>query len=136
MKKRPSPANCTISANIRSSGLALTQMLRAKYSAAECFHLRGVAEILVAVVDPLEPFPDPSGHRFDRAHAQAREALEHAVVHHRGQRDARILHVHHRDVHEAGIASAVPLAAGVVGMADEMDTHGEVEVLRRGPDWI
>src|SRR5262249_9182245 len=41
-----------------------------------------------------------------------------------------------RDVHEAGIAGAVPLATGVVGMPDQVDTDGELKLLGRGPDRI
>src|SRR5229473_3190754 len=49
-------------------------------------HLRRMPHVLVAIVDPLEPFADPSDHRLDRSRAQPRKTLEHAVDHHRGQR--------------------------------------------------
>ena len=136
MKKRSSPAKLHHQREHPLLGIRADPDVAREILGRRMFHPRGVAEVLVTVVDSLEPFADPSGHRLDRADAQTREALEHPVVHHRGQRDARVLHVHHRDVHEAGIAGAVPLAAGVVGMADEMDADGEVEFLRRGPDWI
>src|SRR6266849_5944601 len=36
-------------------------------------HLRRMPHVLVAIVDPLEPFADPSDHRLDRSRAQPRK---------------------------------------------------------------
>src|SRR5260221_9521250 len=43
-------------------------------------HLRGMPHVLEAIVEPLDPFADPAGHRFDGRDSQLGESLQHAFV--------------------------------------------------------
>ena len=99
-------------------------------------HLRGVAHVLVAVLEAFDPLAHPTAHRLDRGRAQLGKAVEHPVVHHRRQRHARVLDDVHGDEHEAGKAVPIPRAAQVVVVRGRVDADRQPQVFGRGPDRI
>src|SRR5690348_15770190 len=95
-----------------------------------------MAHVLVPIINTLQPFTHPSGHRLDRADAKPRVALEHAIDDHRGQRLARVLDEAHREIHHRRLRVVIEIAAGIMTMRDEMEADGEVEILRRRPNRV
>src|SRR6266446_1140869 len=95
-----------------------------------------MAHVLVAVIQPLEPFSDPAYHCFDRRHPQPWKPLKDPVIHHSGHCLAGILNNTHGQIHEPGVSIPIPFTAGVVGMPDEVEAYTQVKILRGGPDRV
>src|SRR5262245_100501 len=88
-----------------------------------------MSHIAETIIEAIDPFHHPATRRLDSRHAEARKPLEHAIVHHRGQRHTRILNDIHTDKHESRVRLLVPLIAEIKGMDDKMNSHGQVEIL-------
>src|SRR5215510_7990617 len=90
-------------------------------------HLRGMAHILVTVIHPLKPFPDPAYHCLDRCHPQPWKTLKDPVIYHGSHSLAGVLNNTHSQIHEPGVTIAIPFTTGVVRVPDEVKADTQVE---------
>src|SRR5215813_14172131 len=88
-----------------------------------------MAHISVAVVNPLEPFADPSRHRFDSTHPQTWKALKDSVDHHGREHLTGVLQQIHREIHQTGLGITTKITAHIIIVRNHVQPYRQVEVL-------
>ena len=88
-------------------------------------------------VEEVEPVGDPGGADLDHGDAKVGELFEDALGHHVCEGEEGVAEDHGLDEElgaEAGVVG-VEVLAHVVGVEDDVERYGHVEVLGGGPEW-